>query len=124
MALSQPRHRRGSSDETRRGRGKIGHRGFGFDPRPSHTGDRRRRLMTACGPVAKQAIAAARLSLQQTPIRTKRLADRARMNVKCIFPDDRARPDAMRQFVFGDDLSRRSGKSLDDSKGSAANRHR
>ena len=36
------------------------------------------------------------------------------MNVKRIFADDRTGPDAMHQFVFGDDFSRRPDKDLDD----------
>ena len=79
--------------------------------------------MTPDGPIAEQAIAAAGLGLQQSPIRTERLADRRRMNLQRVFHDDRAGPDAVHQFVFGDELAGRSGENLDDLESAPANRH-
>ena len=75
------------------------------------------------GPVTEQAIAAARFGLQQTPIGTKRLADRHRMNMQCIFRDDRAWPDAIHQLIFGDDLAGRPGENFDDLESAPADRH-
>src|ERR1700733_1138613 len=56
-------------------------------------------------------------------MRTKRPADRARMNMKCIFADYRAWPDAIHQLIFGDDLAGRPGEYFDDLKSPTANRH-
>ena len=103
--------------------GKLVTGDFAFDPHPLQTDGRLRRVVTACGPVTQQAIPAARLSLQQTPIRTKRLADRAGMNVKCIFADDRAWPDTIQELVFGHELAGRTGQNFDDLKCSSTDRH-
>ena len=80
--------------------------------------------MAADGPVTEQSIAAARYGLQQTPIGTKRLADRHRMNMEGAIHDDRAGPDAVHQFVFGDEFTGRAGEHFDDLESPSANRHR
>ena len=82
-----------------------------------------RRIVAADGPVTEQAIAAARLSFQQTPIRPKSLADRHRVNMQRVFRDDRARPNAIHELVFGDDLAGRPGEKFNDLKSPAADRH-
>ena len=63
--------------------------------------------MAPDGPVAEQAIAAAGFGFQQPPIRTERLADRRRVNMKRVFHDDGARPDAVHQLVLGDEFAGR-----------------
>ena len=44
----------------------------------------------------------------------ERLADRGYVNVKGIFPDDGARPDALHQIIFCDELTSRLGQDFDD----------
>ena len=121
--VPQLRHRRRSANEACHGRGKVGHRRFAVDPHPLQTDRRLRRVVTPDGPVTEQAIAAARLGLQQIPIRTKRLADRRRMNLERVFHDNRAWPDAIHQLVFGDEFAGRSGENFDDLESAPANRH-
>jgi hypothetical protein len=83
--------------------------------------DRRvRRALAADGPVTQQSIAAARFGLQKVPEGAKRLADRHGMNVQRVVGDDRARPDAVHQLVFADDLAGRAGEHLDDLESAAA----
>jgi hypothetical protein len=75
-------------------------------------------------PVAQKAIATALFGLQQIPIRTKCLADRAGMNMQRVFSDDRAPPNAINQLVFCDEITGRSSQNFDDLKCSCAHRHR
>ena len=79
--------------------------------------------MTPDGPVTEQAIAAARLGLQQTPIRTERLADRRCVNLKRVLHDNRAGPDAVHQLVLGDKFAGRLGQNFDELEGAPTNRH-
>ena len=82
---------------------------------------RRRRVVTMDGPLAKQAIAAARLGLQQAPIGTERLAHGGRVNLKRVFHDDGARPDTAHQLVLGDEFTGRLGQNFDHLEGAPTN---
>src|SRR5215471_2808203 len=73
------------------------------------------------GPVTEQAIAAAGLGLQQTPIRTERLADCCYVNLKCVFHDNGAGPDAVHQLVFADEFTGGLGQNLEYLEGAPAN---
>jgi hypothetical protein len=75
-------------------------------------------------PATEQAIAAARLGLQQAPIRTERLADRSCVNMKRVFHDNGAGPDPAHQLVFGDKFAGRLDQDLDDLEGAPADGHR
>src|SRR5262249_56225668 len=86
------------------------------------TDRRSRRIAMPDGPVTEQPIAAAGLCLQQTPVRAEGLADRTRVNLKGIFHDNGAGPDAPHQFVFGDKLARRLNQNFDKLKSAPANR--
>jgi hypothetical protein len=80
--------------------------------------------VTPDGPLTEQAIAAACLGLQQFPVRAKRLADRHRMNLQRVFHDNRSRPNAVYQLVFGDKFASRLCQDLDDLEGSCTERYR
>ena len=82
-----------------------------------------RRVVTPDGPFTEQTIATAGLGLQQTPIRTERLANRCCVNLKRVFHDYRAGPDAMHQLVLCDELAGRSGENFDYLEGPPTNRH-
>ena len=45
------------------------------------------------------------------------------MNLQRVFRDNRTWPDAIHQFVFGDDLAGRPGENFDDLESASANRH-
>jgi hypothetical protein len=85
---------------------------------------RLRRIVTPDGPVTEQAIAAARLRLQQAPVRTERLADCRRVNMKRVFHDNSAGPDTVHQLVFGHKFASRLGQNFDDLKGAPTNWYR
>ena len=121
--VPQLRHRRRSANEACHGRGKVGHRGCTVDPHPLQTDRRLCRVVPPDSPVTEQAIAAARPGLQQSPIRTERLADRHRMNLQRVFRDNRAWPDAIHQLVFSDSLAGRPGENFDDLESAPADRH-
>ena len=74
------------------------------------------------GPFTEQTIAAAGLGLQQSPIRTERLAHRRRMNLKRVFHDDGTGPDAVHQFVFGDKFAGRLSQHFEYLEGAPAHR--
>jgi len=75
------------------------------------------------GPFTEQTIAATGLGLQQAPIGTERLAHRCRVNLKRVFHDDGTGPDAVHQFVFGDQFAGRLGQNLEYLEGAPTNRH-
>src|SRR5215510_14636309 len=68
-------------------------------------------------------LAAARLGLQQTPIRTERPAESSCMNLQRVFHDNGARPDAVHQLVLGDKFAGRLGQNFDDLEGAPTNRY-
>ena len=45
------------------------------------------------------------------------------MNLQRVFHDNRTRPDAVHQLVFGDKFASRLGQNLDDLEGSCTERH-
>jgi hypothetical protein len=94
------------------------------DPDPLRTDRRDGGVLPSHRPITKQAITAARLGFQQTPIRAKRLTDRGGMDMKRAFHDNRTGPNAIHQFVFGNELSGRPGENFDDLEGATANRYR
>ena len=73
-------------------------------------------------PVTEQAIAAPGLGLQQTAIRTERLADGCCVNLKRVLHDNGAGPDAVHQLVFGDKFAGRLGQNFDELEGAPTNR--
>ena len=56
-------------------------------------------------PTAEQPIAAAGFGLQQAAVGAERLAYCGGMDLEGIIHDDRTRPDAIHQFVLGDELA-------------------
>ena len=82
------------------------------------------RVVMPDGPVTEQAIVAAGLGLQQTAIRTERLADCCCVNLKRVLHDNRAGPDAGHQLVFGDKFAGRLGQNFDELEGAPTNRCR
>ena len=105
--------RRRPANELCHGRGgKLVTGDYAVDPHPLRTAESWRHVAVSLvpdGPVTEQAISAARLCFQQTTIRSKRLANRARMDMKRVFPNDRAWPDPIQELVLGHELADRPG---------------
>jgi hypothetical protein len=56
-------------------------------------------------------------------MRTERLADCPRVNVKRVFRHNRARPDAAHQFVFSDDFAGGPDQNREELEGAPTNRY-
>jgi len=80
--------------------------------------------VTPNAPITEQAVPAARLRLQQTPVRTERLADCRSVNMKGVLHDNSAGPDTLHQLVFGDKFASRLGQNFDDLEGAPTNGYR